>query len=73
MTNIILRYLKENMTSTIIWLTTILAWLLWFLGIPRIGHWLLVSGMTIFVLIMVIGQLKDRIKELQEKLDRFKI
>jgi uncharacterized membrane protein len=73
MTNTILRYLKENMTSTVIWLATILTWLLWFLGVPKVGHWLLVSAMTIFVLIMIIGQLKDKIKDLQEKLDKFKI
>lgn len=69
----VLRYLKLNMTSTIIWLLTLLAWLLWFLNVPVVGNWLLISAMTIFILIMIIGQLKDEIQDLKKQLNRFKI
>lgn len=66
-------YLRSNSTSTIMWLLTLLAWVLWFIGVPIVGHWILVSGVTIFILIMIIGQLKDKIEHLEKQLDKFKI
>ena len=73
MIDTILRYLKTNLTTSIIWLATILAWILYLCGVNKTGQWLLVCAITIFVLIMIIGQLKDKIKDLQEQLDRYKI
>jgi uncharacterized membrane protein len=73
MINTIFRYLKENMTTAVLWLITGLSWILYILGVHRAGNWLLVCFITLFVLIMIIGQLKDKIKELQKELDNYKI
>jgi hypothetical protein len=61
------------MTTTIIWLGGILAFILTILGLIKADYYLLLCTVTIFVLIMIIGQLKDKISDLQKELERFKI
>jgi hypothetical protein len=73
MINTVIRYLRENITSTMFWLATALAWLLFICGVTRFGNWLLVCFGVIFCLIMIMGQQRDKIKDLQNQLDKFKI
>lgn len=69
----VIKILKENSAATIGWLTTIAMWVLYVIGISNAGHWLLASSLLIFILIMYIGSLKEKIRILEEKLDRYKI
>ena len=69
----VIRFLKASSTSTVFWLLTILMWILYFLGVSRAGHWLIVSALVIFILIMIIGSQREKIKDLQKKLDFYKI
>lgn len=69
----VIRFLKNHPISTIIWLITILMWILYILGVHKAGSWLLIAAVSIFCLIMIAGSQKDKIDRMQEELDKYKI
>lgn len=69
----VIRFLKNHPISTIIWLITILMWILYILGVHKAGSWLLITAVSIFCLIMISGSQKDKIDRLQKELDKYKI
>jgi Flp pilus assembly protein TadB len=72
MINTIFRYLKESYLLTILWVITCLVWIIGIVGIHW-NLWFVVIYVTLFFIIVHIGQLEDKIKELQEQLDKYKI
>ena len=73
MSTLIFRYLKDQKETTIFWLGSILMWVLFVCDVKWAGSYLLICALGIFALILVIGQLKDRVADLQKQLDKFKI